>query len=322
MPGDVNPHPSFGDIIRAVKDVCILPMGSIDIHRVAPFLTKSVLIVGPPGSGKKTLVNMVCTELNATLVDLTAANIVGKYPGKPGLKMLMHLIQKVGKAVEPVIFLIDNCERTYMKKVPKTNHDEPKRLKKQLGKFLKTFTPEDLFLLIGLSSEPWVAPFKTLKKDYQRIFYVPPADYGTRLLLWKEGLATISELLHPDINYTLLAKLSQGWTSGSINKTCRDVVEDHHKDLAERNKETSKETDPWRHLGRAAPVRFIKIGKVYITMSKLMQYISEYDPVFIEQEKLWNSWWNKTPLQKARLGTQVKVGPEKKKGKKGKKKSK
>lgn len=78
--------------------------------------------------------------------------------------MLMHLIEKVGRAVQPVIILIDNCERTYMKKVPKTDKSEPKRLKKQVGKFLKAIGSEDLMLLIGLSSEPWLCPFKVTYK--------------------------------------------------------------------------------------------------------------------------------------------------------------
>jgi fatty acid synthase len=50
---------------------------------------------GPEGCGKSTLVHAVCTELNATLFDLTATNIVGKYPGKSGLNMLVHLVSKV-----------------------------------------------------------------------------------------------------------------------------------------------------------------------------------------------------------------------------------
>jgi SpoVK/Ycf46/Vps4 family AAA+-type ATPase len=51
--------------------------------------------VGPEGCGKSMLVNAVCTELNATLFDLTATNILGKYPGKSGLNMLVHLVSKV-----------------------------------------------------------------------------------------------------------------------------------------------------------------------------------------------------------------------------------
>lgn len=78
MPGDANPLPAFGDILRTVKDICILPFGSTEVHRMAPFVTKSVLICGPPASGKKTIVNMICTELRATLIDLTSTNIAGE----------------------------------------------------------------------------------------------------------------------------------------------------------------------------------------------------------------------------------------------------
>jgi hypothetical protein len=41
--------------------------------------------------------NAICTELGATLFDLTATNIVGKYPGKSGLNMLLHLVIKVSR---------------------------------------------------------------------------------------------------------------------------------------------------------------------------------------------------------------------------------
>jgi hypothetical protein len=76
MPGDANPSPSFGDVKRAAKDICILPLGSEAVHLNSPH-TKSVLICGPEGSGKKALVTAICTELHATLFDLTAANIAG-----------------------------------------------------------------------------------------------------------------------------------------------------------------------------------------------------------------------------------------------------
>ena len=56
---------------------------------------KSVLLVGSEGCGKSMLLHAICTELGATLFDLTATNIVGKYPGKSGLNMLLHLVSKV-----------------------------------------------------------------------------------------------------------------------------------------------------------------------------------------------------------------------------------
>lgn len=69
-------------------------MGNEVVKESTP-LIRSVLIAGPKGSGKKMLVHAVCSELGATLLDLTASNIVGKYPGKSGLIMLLHLVSKV-----------------------------------------------------------------------------------------------------------------------------------------------------------------------------------------------------------------------------------
>lgn len=53
------------------------------------------MLAGPRGTGKKMLVHAICTELGANLFDLSPANLAGKYPGKDGLKMLMHLLFKV-----------------------------------------------------------------------------------------------------------------------------------------------------------------------------------------------------------------------------------
>lgn len=71
-----------------------LPSGSPDIHSLAP-LIRSILLVGPPGMGKKMLVKAVCTETGANLFDLSPDNLQGKYPGKAGVQMLVHIVFKV-----------------------------------------------------------------------------------------------------------------------------------------------------------------------------------------------------------------------------------
>ena len=41
------------------------------------------------------LVHAICTETGANLFNLSALNIAGKYPGKTGLQMMIHLVFKV-----------------------------------------------------------------------------------------------------------------------------------------------------------------------------------------------------------------------------------
>lgn len=98
----------------------ILPAGSQAVHEKAPHI-KSILLAGPRGTGKRSLVNAICTETGANLFDLTATNIQGKYAGKSGLAMLMHMVLKVGRLLQPSVILISDAERTFLKKVPKTD---------------------------------------------------------------------------------------------------------------------------------------------------------------------------------------------------------
>ena len=76
------------------------------MHEKAP-LIKSILIAGPRGVGKKMLVHCICTETGANLFDLTAANIAGKFPGKAGLAMMMHMVFKVRSPEKVVLRLFD-----------------------------------------------------------------------------------------------------------------------------------------------------------------------------------------------------------------------
>ena len=77
-----------------VEPVPLHFVGSATVHEKAP-LVKSLLLAGPSGVGKKMLVHALCTETGANLFNLSAANIAGKYPGKNGLQMMLHVVVKV-----------------------------------------------------------------------------------------------------------------------------------------------------------------------------------------------------------------------------------
>lgn len=128
---------AMGDLRQTLTEYCVLPLLSNQLHESTQHI-KSIIITGSKGSGKDMLVQAICTEAGAVLFDLTPANIVGKYPGKSGLVMLLHLVSKVSRLLQPSVIYMDNAERPFVKKIPKTDKSDPKRLKKDLPKMVKS----------------------------------------------------------------------------------------------------------------------------------------------------------------------------------------
>ena len=58
---------------------------------------------------------------------------------------------------------------------------EPKRLKKDLAKVLKSMRPEDRVLVVGTSRRPFDADPKPFCKLYRKILLIPRPDYASRL---------------------------------------------------------------------------------------------------------------------------------------------
>ncbi|KAI5733919.1 hypothetical protein M8J77_000350 [Diaphorina citri] len=216
-----DPLPSLGDIRQVIMEYCILPLGSPMIHQNSP-LVRSLLLTGPSGSGKNMLVHAVCTEIGAVLFDLSPENIVGKYPGKPGLIMLIHLVNKVSRLLQPAIIYMNGAEKPFLKKVPKTDKSDPKRLKKDLPKLVKGITNEDQIMLIGISTCPWECDQKSLAQTYQKMIYIPRPDYASLSYIWTELLFSYPSVSR-QFNCSTLAKLSDGYTVGTILKVVREV---------------------------------------------------------------------------------------------------
>ncbi|XP_036140295.1 dynein regulatory complex protein 11 [Monomorium pharaonis] len=261
-----DPLPTFGDIRQLIAEYCILPLGNQVLRELTP-LVRSIFIAGPHGSGKKLLVNAICTELGATLFDITPANIAGKYPGKSGLIMLVHLISKVSRLLQPSVIFMDDAEKPFMKKVAKTDKTDPKRLKKDLPKLVKSITNEDRVLFIGTSNKPWDSDPKLLYQIYDKVIYIPRPDYGTVSFIWKDLLYKYSGISR-QFDTSAMTKACDGFTIGSILAAINEVM-------------TTK--------------RMVQLRIHPLTHAELVNALSFKDPVYREEEDAFLAWFSKTP---------------------------
>lgn len=288
---NIEPMPSISDIRRVISEYCILPLGSQSVHEKAPFI-KSVLLSGPGGTGKKMLIQTVCTETGANMIDLTATNIAGKYPGKEGLKMMMHMVMKVARALQPTVIFIGDAERTFLKKVPKNDKSDPKRLKKDLPKLLKSMKPEDRVLLLGTSKQPFDCEMKGLASTFQKIVLLPRPDYASRNVLWRSLITKFGGHIAPSLDISSLAKITDGYTPGHMVSAIQQV-------LTER--------------------RISQLSKKPIQAVEFVAPLARIDPIYKEEEEAFKNWFAKTPLGKKRAKASAGDDDDAGKGEKGKK---
>ncbi|NXG06462.1 DRC11 protein, partial [Sakesphorus luctuosus] len=223
-----QPLPSPPDVRQLVALYGILPLGSQTVHENAP-LVKSLLLAGPAGVGKRMLVHAICTETGANLFNLTPSNIAGKYPGKEGLLMMLHMVLKVGKHLQPSVLWIGDTEKLFSKGAPRGEEEmDSKRLGKMLPQLLKALKAKDRLLLVGTSTRPFEANLGPFCKVYQKIILIPRPDYlsrfGKYLMLWKHFILQNGGALSSLQSLSCLAQLSDGFTQGHILEVVQTVL--------------------------------------------------------------------------------------------------
>ncbi|XP_072115701.1 dynein regulatory complex protein 11 isoform X2 [Mobula birostris] len=192
---DIEPMPSLLDVKQLITLYGILPLGSQAVHEKAP-MVKSLLLTGPSGVGKKMLVHALCTETGANLFNLSSQNIAGKYPGKSGLQMMIHLVFKL----------------------------DPKRLKKSFPSILKSMKAEDRVLIVGTTQRPFDAELKSFCRSFQKIVLIPRPDYTARFVLWKSIIQQNGGILTNSLDLSSLAKITDGYTQGHLTQAAKDVL--------------------------------------------------------------------------------------------------
>ncbi|KAK1801419.1 hypothetical protein P4O66_022685, partial [Electrophorus voltai] len=296
---DIEPMPSLSDVRQLIPLYAILPLGSQVLREKAP-LVKALLLVGPSGVGKKMLVHATCQETGANLFDLSPLNLVGKYPGRTGLQMMLHMVFKVARLLQPSVVWIGDAEKMFYKKVPKEEKElDPKRLKKDLPKVLKSIKGEDRILIIGTTNSPLNADLKSLCKVYTKIILIPRPDYGTRYVMWKELIKQNGGMVTSALDLSSLGKVSDGYTPGQMVRVVRKVLTEH---------------------------RLQRLTKCPLLAVEFVSHLAKIDPIFQEEEEALKAWYAKTPLGKKRvkmaLGREGEVDVPEKGSKDAKKKGK
>lgn len=255
--------------LKQALRMCILGMGPLTLSK-----PKSILLVGPPKSGKKFLVRAIASETNSILFDLSPEKVAGF----DDMNYFVELITQMAKVLQPTILMIDGGHKPFYKKVPKSEKGlEPKRFGKYLLKqILKSIKQQDKIMLIGTSNEPWNSKLGKMKKCYEKIFLLPRTTHGNVFITWRQELLKLLGIPR-DISVSALAKVTQGYTTGEIIDCIQKTVGIRRRMKFERN--PLKLEELLEHFLSKNPPKFpqtpeefVKYLKWYRKANKLAKY--------------------------------------------------
>jgi SpoVK/Ycf46/Vps4 family AAA+-type ATPase len=188
------------------------------------------------------LVNAIASEIGAHVFNLTPKNTAGQFVGKPNVTKMIHMAFKVAKANPPAVIYIDNFEMVFAKKVPKDDLSDPKRIKKDLLKNLKSLAPEDRVLFVGLSSKPWDGDAKVMLPIFEKFILCPKPDYPSRYMIWREFIGKTAPENVKEVNISLLSRLSAGMTTGQMKACAERVMTERRMKLVSWKKRSNEES--------------------------------------------------------------------------------
>lgn len=247
-------EPSMQQVRQSVTEYCILPLGSQIVHDLSPH-GNTILLYGPPKSGKSMLTQAICAEAGAHFFSLSP-NVINR----EGLN-LQKVVQstfRVARAMAPSIIFIDEVEKVFMsgkgkkKKKGDAGAGKSAKIKKDLiAQVKKELDPSDRVLVIGNSSRPYDAEFKELTAFFDKMIYTVHPDYASRLLIWQARCAHRGATL-VDTDYEALAYMTDKYSSGTIIEVIDETLTERRVKRARAKAVTADEFLP--ALSRARPI--------------------------------------------------------------------
>ncbi|KAM3968858.1 LOW QUALITY PROTEIN: dynein regulatory complex protein 11 [Aphomia sociella] len=214
------PPPCIGDVREQIRNRCILTCGC-----TCPNAVRTQLFVGPRATCKRTLIYAIATETNSILIDLSPMNVYNKFPGPKNLKTMFSFVNKISKAMQPTVIMVDNADKLFYKKVPKEEKMfDPIRLQKDFFKeVIKPIQSNDKILILGTATEPWFAKTPLMYKAFPSLILIPRTDYGSLSTILSKILMKYHGI-DRDFNVHSVAQALRGYDINTVRKAVDSVL--------------------------------------------------------------------------------------------------
>ena len=218
----------LSDAKQAIQDAIIAPMKHPELFKgKARQPWRGILFYGPAGCGKTLIAKAVASEVNATIFNVSAANIVSKWLGESE-RLVMHLFELARKN-QPAIVFIDELDSVGVSRSGDDVGGE-RRMKTQLLTELQGLASnqDDRVTVIGATNLPWEIDF-ALRSRFEKRIHVPLPNTDARAAIFAIHMEDVE--VSPKIDYHEFADLTEGYSGRDISIVCREAAMEPIRDL-------------------------------------------------------------------------------------------
>ncbi|XP_063360378.1 uncharacterized protein LOC134649540 [Cydia amplana] len=213
---DIEAHPCAGEIRSLWWERC--REVSQGFHRI--------LVVGPAGSGRSTLVYALASVNDATLLEVDPLALDVDLVTPEYLQNLINAVLAIcARVAQPAVIYMKNVQLLFYRKKKKSIGGFPNAelIKRYLiKKLLKRFNKTDNITIIASCSEPWLTTGKLLKQ-FPDVLLLPDTTYSVVVQLLSNWIIS-NRCLPRDLDVHTLAWMLRGYSFAFLKTTLQDFM--------------------------------------------------------------------------------------------------
>lgn len=221
-----------------------------------------ILLYGPPGTGKTHIARAIANEVKAVFIPINPSSLVSQWFGE--FEKNISKIFKAARLCAPSIIFIDEIDAI----APKRRSTSSSVMKRAVPTLLAemdgiTSEKEKPLLIVAATNDPWDIDEAIMRPGrFDEKIYIPPPDLKAREKIFQLNLE--GKKCSKEINYQVLAELTEGYSGADIVYICRKASEKVFKEAVENGIE--------REMTMEDLMEAIKQVKPSITKELLKKY--------------------------------------------------